>query len=137
MQFHRGDERKPVRDVVIAETTGSVFHVGLEMKNGVAKFGVAGTRNVRQFLDQVFRFASDEIGNQCVVQTRKQRAIAGEIAAVEERNREFRIIGIEFVTFRKLSSRGAELEAQVPKLLRKTPDRVFVFLFGFVGRVQE
>ena len=38
--LHCGDQRQPVRQVVVAQAARPIFHIGLEMKDGVAEFVV-------------------------------------------------------------------------------------------------
>ncbi len=90
--FHGGDEGEPVREIVIAQAAGAIFDVGLEVKNGVAEFVVAGAREIGEALHDRARFARDELRNRLVVQAGEERAIAGEIAAIEQRNREFDVV---------------------------------------------
>jgi hypothetical protein len=48
---------EPGGHVVIAQASGAVFDVGLEMKYGAVEFGVADAGEVHQVLDDVLRFA--------------------------------------------------------------------------------
>src|SRR5260370_37772339 len=51
--------------------------------------------------------------------------IAGEIAAVEKRNRELSIVGVEAVALAQHPRRRTQLQMQVPQFLRKAANGVF------------
>ncbi len=48
--------------------------------------------------------------------------VAGQVAAIEQGNREFHVIRIEPLAFGQRSRRGAQLQAQVPDFLREITD---------------
>jgi hypothetical protein len=56
-------------------------------------FGMARARHLGQSLQQRLGLAHDQLGDDLVVKPPEQIAIAGEVAAVEERNGELSIVG--------------------------------------------
>ncbi len=66
--FHRGNQRQPVGDVVIAQSAGPVLHVRFEMKDGVAKFMMTRARNFAQVMDQVLTLPPDQTRHNFIVQ---------------------------------------------------------------------
>ena len=67
----------------------------------------------------------------------KQIAITGQISAVEQRDGEFDIVGIEALAFGKCARRRAELQPQVPHFLREAADGVFESVFGAGAGMQK
>ena len=120
--LHRGNQRQPVSEIVIAQPARAILHIGLQVEDGVPEFVVAAVGQVRQALDDGSRLARHQLGNQLIVQTIEQTAVAGEIAAIEQRNRKFHVVRIEFLAFGQSPRSRAEFEPQVPDLLRKTGD---------------
>ena len=78
-----------------------------------------------QALHDLARIARNQLRNHFIVQPREERAIAGEIPAIQQRNRELGIGGIEVAAFGESARGGAELQSQIPKILRKFADCVF------------
>src|ERR1700704_4029747 len=60
----------------------------------------------------------------------EQVMIAREVAAVEQRNGELGITGVEAIALAQHSRRGAQLPAQVPHFLREAADGIFENLLG-------
>ena len=71
------------------------------------------------------------------MQPRKQLMIAREMPAIQQRNREFGIGGFESRALGQRACGRAELQTQVPQVLRKFAQRFFEFLFRAVPRVQK
>src|SRR5579871_2159298 len=57
-------------------------------------------------------------------------AIAGKVAAIEKRNRELSIVGVVAVAFGQGAGSRAQLEPQIPQLLREAAHWIFKALFG-------
>lgn len=135
--FHRREERKPVREVVIAQPAGPVLHVGLQVKDGVAKLVVAAAREVRQALNDGSRLACHDLGNHVVVQSRKEAPVARKIPAVEQRNCELHVVRIELFAFGERPGGRAELQPEIPDFLRKAAKRVFQVALGPAPGVEK
>ena len=66
--FHRGNQRQPVGDVVVAQTAGPILHVRFQVKDGIAKFMMTRARDLGQVLDQALAVASDQARNRFFAQ---------------------------------------------------------------------
>ena len=66
--LHRGNQRKPVSEVVIAQPARAVLHIGLQVEDGVSEFIVAAVGQVRQALDDGSRLARHQLGDELIVQ---------------------------------------------------------------------
>ena len=111
--------------------------IGFEMKYGVAEFSVARAREVREAFDDLRRIARNQLWNHVIVQTREESAVAGEITAIQQGNRELGIFRIEAAAFCESARGGTELQSQIPKILGKFADCVFQHRFRAVSGVQK
>ena len=107
------------------------------MKNGLAKFRVAGTGQVGEALRENLAFAREQFRNGGVLELREKRRISGEVAAVEQRNRKFEILRIEAVALGKFARGGAQLHAQIPNFLRELSKAILKFALGALVGVQK
>jgi hypothetical protein len=87
------------------------------MKDCVAELFIAFARDVSQSLHQRLRFADHQLGDDFVVQTCEQIAITSKVAAVEQRDSELNIGGIEAVAFLQNARGRTYLQTQVPQTL--------------------
>src|SRR5450432_2616529 len=101
------------------------------MVERISKFRMTLARDLGEALKQRLRFAHDQLGDHLVMQLAKQVAIAGEIAAIEKGNGELGIVGVVAVAFGERARGGTQLQTQVPQLLRKAANWVFVELLRF------
>ena len=83
------------------------------------------------------RLARHKLRNDVIVKPRKKLPVARQIAAIEKRNREFQVIRIDAIAFAQRAARGTQLQAQIPKLLRESANRLLDFCFGLVPSVKE
>ena len=100
------------------------------MKDGIAELVMTGARDLAEIFDEGVAIAGDETWNGLLMQPREQIAIAGEIAAIEQRDREFNVVRVEALAFGEAASSRAELQAQIPKFLRKAADGIFKLDFS-------
>ncbi len=126
------EEGEPDGEVVVAQAAGTVFQVGLEMKDGVAELGVAGAGNFAELLRDGVPLAEDEAGKDGLVELLIERKLAGEEAAVERGEGEFEIVGIEAADFLDGAGGGAGAQADVPHALDDGAHGFAGLLFGFV-----
>ena len=113
--FDGRQERQPVDDVVIAQASWTVLQIGFEMKYGIAEFSVARAREVREAFDDLRGIARNQLWNHVIVQTREESAVAGEMTAIQQGNRELRIFRIEAAAFRESARGGTELQSQIQR----------------------
>ena len=111
---HGGDQKQPVSDIEITQPAGTILYVWFQMKDGIAMFGMAATRDLHQSLHQRLGFTHHQFWDDPVMQTRKQFVITGQKAAVEKRDGELDVVGIETITFGKHAAGWAQLQAKVP-----------------------
>ena len=134
---HGGEQAEPKRHIAIPQTAGSVLDVRFEMEDGVAELFMAAARNLRQPLQQRLRLAGHQLWNDFVVQAGEQIVIAGKIAAVEQRDRELDIGGIEAVALVQNAGGRTQLQAQIPQALRKASNPILESLFAFAVGVKK
>ena len=111
------EQGEPDGEVVVAQAAGTVLEVGLEVKDGVAEFGVAGAGDFAQLLRDGVPLAEDEAGQDGLVELLVERELAGEEAAVEGGQGEFEVVGIEAAGFLDGAGAGAGAQADVPHAL--------------------
>src|ERR1700694_539986 len=107
------------------------------MEDGIAEFFVAAARHIREPLQQRLRLSRHQLWNDFVVQPGEEIGITGEITAVEQRDSELDIRGIEAVALLQGASSGTHLQTQVPYALRKASDPIFENLLGLTVSVKE
>ena len=93
--------------------------------------------SLAQVLDQILALAPDQLGNGLFVQLGEKFAIARQIPAVEQRDGELNVIGIQLFAFGQIARGRTKLQPQVPEFLRETSNRIFEFAFGTVTSAQE
>ncbi len=86
---------KPDGQMVVAQTAWTVLEIGLEMKDCIAEFGVAGAGNFSQFLCNGVPLAQYQAGEHGLMELLIKGELSGEKATVESGEREFEIIRIE------------------------------------------
>ncbi len=89
-----------MRQIVVAKSAGTILYVRFQVKYRVPEFVVSLSRKIRQALNDRPRFAHYEPGDHLVVQAVEKRPVSGQIAAIEKRDRELDVVGIEFFAFR-------------------------------------
>src|SRR6266567_1310787 len=99
--IHRREQRHPAGHVVVAQTSGRLFDIGLQVKYGVPVFRVAGSGYLRQLLDNVVPFPHKELGQNFIMQPVKQLTLSGDKTAIEQRDSELHVLSVEPVTFGK------------------------------------
>src|SRR5579862_3300400 len=107
---HRRNKRQPASDVVIPEPARCFLYIRLEVEYGFAKLRVPLACDLRQTLQQCFRFTHYQLGNQFVAKACEELAVSSEIAAIEQRDGEFGIVRIEAITFGKAPRSRTQLE---------------------------
>ena len=132
------EQGEPDGEVVVAQAAGAVLQIGFEMKDGVAVLGVAGAGDFAQLLGDGVPLAEHEAGEDGLVKLLVERELAGEKAAVERGQREFKIVGIEAAGFFDGARTGAGAQANVPHALNDGADGFPGLFFGlFVGEGKE
>ena len=134
---HGGDQCQPASHVVIAQPARRLFHIRFQVKNRLPEFPMPLPRHFGQPLQQWLRFPHHQLGNYFLVKPREQVAVARQVAAIEKRNGEFGVVRIKTVAFRQRPRRRAQLELQIPQLLREPPNRLFVSFFTPAIGVQK
>ena len=135
--INRRNQCEPASEAVVSKPARAVLHVWLKMKNGIAEFVVAGAREVRQPLDDYTRLARYQLWNHGAVEAVENPFITGQIAAIQQRNRELHISRVESLAFGESARRGAELQFQIPYFLRKISNGIFERLIRLAGGVQK
>ncbi len=79
------------------------------MKKSVAKFVMTLLREFAEVSDESAVLAGNQAGNRLLAQADEKLGIAGELAAIVQRDGEFKIVGIEALAFGKGAGRGAQL----------------------------
>jgi hypothetical protein len=100
------------------------------MEDRVTEFFVTAARNIREALQQRLGLARHQLWNDFFVQSGEQIRIAGEVAAVEQRNCELDIGGIKAVAFLQNAGSRTHLQAEIPKALRKVADSILESLLS-------
>src|ERR1700744_1770668 len=93
------EQSEPDGEVIVAQATRTGFDIGLEMKDGVAELGVTGTRHFTELLCDGIPLAEHEAGEGGLVELLVERKLSSEKAAIEGRDGEFEIVGIEAANF--------------------------------------
>src|SRR5580658_1113297 len=96
------------------------------MKDGVAILGVAGAGNFAELLGDGVPLAEHQAGQDRLMKLLVKRELSGEEAAVERRQGEFEIVGVESPGFLDGAGAGAGSQADVPHALDDGLD-------GFLG----
>ena len=129
---------EPDGEVVVAQATGAVLEVGLEVEDGVAEFGVADAGHLAELLGDGVPLAEDQAGQDGLVELLVEGEMAGEEAAVECGQGEFEIAGIEAARFLQGAGTGAGAQAYLPHSLNDRADLVLGVRLGFVvGKDEE
>jgi hypothetical protein len=93
------EEGEPDGEVIVAQAAGTLFEVGLEVKDGVAEAGMASAGNFAELLGDGVPLTEHESRQNHLVELLVERELAGEEAAVEGGEGEFEVVGIEFAGF--------------------------------------
>ena len=88
-------QREPDREVIVAQPAGTLFQVGLEMKNGVAVLGVARACNLAQLLGDGGPFAQHQPRKRVLVKLLIQGKMSGQKSAIQRGQRKFQVVGVE------------------------------------------
>src|SRR5579875_166341 len=129
---------QPLREVIVAQATGALLDVGLEMEDGVAEPGVARAGDLGEVLHDYVPLAECECGEDIVFEAAIEAEVSGKEAAVEERDGELEIVWVDLVAFLEGASGGAGAQACVPQGLRDGAEGlVGVALGGLAGAEVE
>ena len=129
---------EPDGKVVVAQAAGTILEVGLQMKNRVAELGVAGAGNFAQFLGDRRPLAQNQARKGDLVQLLVERKLAGQKAAIEGGEGEFKVVGVKSAGLLRGAGTGAGAKADVPHALDDGADRLAGLLLGlFVGESKE
>ena len=109
--------RKPDRQVIVAQPAGTVLQIGLQVKDRVAELGVPGAGNLAQLLRNGVPLAQHEAGKGHLVQLLVKGKLAGQKAAIEGGEGEFQVVGIEAARLFHGAGTGAGPQANVPHAL--------------------
>src|ERR1019366_2954624 len=118
------DRLQPSRYMQVAQPAGTLFQVGFQMKDGVAEAQMAGASDFRQALHQDIRLACYKLWQALFMETLKQPGIAAQKAAVEQRDGELDIVGVEACALVEGARRRADPQAGVPHFLAHAAHRV-------------
>ncbi len=129
---------EPDGEVVVAQAAGTLFEIGLQVKDGVAVFGVAGAGDFAELLGYGVPLAEDEAREDGLVKLLIEGELAGEETAVEGGQGEFEVVGVEAAGFLHGAGTGAGAKADVPHALDNDANRFPGLFFGlFVGEGEE
>src|SRR5271156_5491890 len=115
--------------MVISQAARTLLDVGFEMKDRVAVFRVSGAGDLGEVLYDGVPLAQGESRKQLPFETLVERQIAADKTAVEERDGEFQIVGIDSVTFLQRACGGAGAEADIPHRLGGAANGVVMVMF--------
>ena len=118
------EQGEPLREVVVAQAPRGFLDVRLDVEDGVAVFGVAGAGHLGEVLDDGVPFAEDDRGQELSFKFGVEGAAAGEVAAIEEGDGEFEIVGVDALGFFQGAGDGAGAEADVPHGLSTSADLI-------------
>ena len=90
---HGGNQCKPVGDVAVAQPTRSLFQIRLKVVNSHPVLAVALAGDLGQALQQSLGFLHDQLGNHFVVEFAEQVAVSRQVAAIEQGDGEFMLLG--------------------------------------------
>src|SRR6266571_7855354 len=131
-------QRHPAGYVVVTQASGSLFDMRFQVKHRVSVLRVAGTGHFRKLLNDVVPFPQKEFRQELVVQAEKQLRVSSHRPAIEQRNSELHVLGIELLALRQRACGRPQLHAQVPKFLAKSPDWISQAIFSAsVGMQKE
>jgi len=132
------EEGEPDGEVVVAQSTRAVLDVGLQVKDGVAEFGVADTGDLAQLLRDVVPLAQEEVGHNGLVELLVEGEMAGEEAAVKGGQGEFEVVGIEAAGLLEGSGSRTGAQTDIPHALDDGAGDIPVQRLGlFVGIDEE
>ncbi len=106
---------EPLGKLIVAQTAGTLFDIGLEMEDGVAVFQVARAGHLGEILDDACSTHAARVrAGGCVLKPLVESVIPAEIAAVQQRHHEFKVVGIEAIAFLVGSNRRAGAQSDIP-----------------------
>lgn len=135
--FKLAESGQPAAKMIIAQAAGRVFDVRLEMENRVAVFRVTLAGDLAQRARQFLTIAGNQVRDDFVAKPRKEPRVAGEVAAVEERDVEFQVIAMQFAAIRERVSGRADLQVEVPQSPRDCSHTVAMRFGGPFVREQK
>ena len=97
--FEVEEQGEPDGEVVVAQAAGTVLEVRLQVKDGVAEFGVAGAGDLAELLGDGVPLAQHQAGQDSLMKLLVEGELAGEEAAVEGGQGEFEVVGVETAGF--------------------------------------
>ena len=118
--------------MIVAQAAGTLLEIGLQMKNGVAVLGVAGAGDFPQFLCDGVPLAQHQAWKNGLVKLLVKRKLAGKEAAIERRQRELEIIGVESPRFLHCSGTRTGAQTNIPHTLNHGAHRIFRLLLGLL-----
>jgi hypothetical protein len=80
---HPAEAAQPLADVGVAETSGTLLNVGLEVEERVAVLGVAAAGQRDEFRSDGFRVAVAEFGDGLIAELGIERFVPADEAEVE------------------------------------------------------
>ena len=134
---HRGKQRHPAGDVVVAQSARSLLDVRFQMKHCVSVLRMARARHLRQLLDNVVPFPQKKLGQDFFMQPLEQLAVSGDMPAIQEGNRELDILRIELLAFIESSRGRTEFQPEIPKFLAERAYRIAQLVFSAAVGVQK
>ena len=127
-------QRKPHRQVIVAQPTWTILQVRLQMKDGVAESCMPAARDLAQLQRNRVPLAQHQAWQHCLVQLLVQRKMPSQKAPIQRRQRELQVVRIEPPGFLHRSRTGACTQPNVPHPLDDHPDRVLRVLFSLLVR---
>ena len=123
MAFGVAQLLQPAKELKIAQAAGGFLDVRLEMIDGIAILGVAFAGEARQVARQRVAIGQHE-ARQLGGQGRVERAVAGQVTLVEQRNVELGVLVVHLGALLGRAHGMAHAQAGVPELLEESGDGV-------------
>ncbi len=130
---------EPVGQLMIAQPARTLFDIGFEMEDGVAKFLMARAGQIGKFMDDGAPFAQREPRQRLCLKGLIEAMVAGDETAVEQGEGEFKVSWVVAVAFLEGADHRAGPQAEIPHGLIAAADGLAeIVLHLFVGaKVEE
>jgi hypothetical protein len=118
---------QPAGELEIAQASGSLLDVGLQVIERSGKFRMAFASQLRQVADQRLAAGLDKT-RQAARQVGVQYSVARKKTLVEQADIQFDILVVHLGAFLRSTHRVADPQARIPQLLQKRGNRFLVSL---------
>lgn len=108
--------------MMVAQTAGTLFDIGLEMEDGVAVFLVTHAGEVGKPVCDAAPFTQRNFGQGCVLQHLRESVIPGDEPPVQQGEGEFDVVRVVTIAFLEGANHGAGPQSEIPHGLIATTD---------------